>query len=218
MQVNSVSFKAQPQVAVVANDNVQVKNSNNVKTNNLQGLDKDVVEIKGSKLKSAKGDFADKKFAILCNEGWNSRTLNGKVGETEFVIHHDGNFFKSDKLTGLVNDKKIDLAYKQGFSHNTLSGKIGDENVNLKYSQNLSGVKISGDFKGKPISFQINNKMNGFSVKGEDINLRLKGKWFGNDMNMTGEYKADPDLIPIMLEFAYILNDDMSELALLMMV
>ena len=40
---------------------------------------------------------------------------------------------------------------------------------------------------------------------------------FGNDVKVSGTYKNDPDLIPILMDVIYSLNDDETALAMAVM-
>jgi len=163
----------------------------------------------GKESKKAVGEFAGKNFEVECSEGLTNRSLSGAVDNLNFNIKHNGKFFKSDTLTGNIGDKELNLKVKDGFAKNTITGTLGDEPIDLKVSDSWSGYRIKGQFKNRDIDIKLHSKMVGYSLESDNMSLRIKSKTlFGNDVKVNGTYNDDPDLIPILMDIVYSLNNE----------
>ena len=176
-------------------------------------------ESKSSKeVKKAVGQFADKNFEVGCKQGLSNRSLSGKVDDLNFNIKHNGKVFKADEITGNIGDKKLDIKMSDSFAKRNLKGTLGDEPIDLTVSRTFSGYSIKGQFKDKKLDIDIENKWNGFAIKSDKMDLRVKNKsMFGNDVKVKGTYNEDKDLIPLLMDMAYALNDEELELLMLVM-
>lgn len=172
----------------------------------------------GKSDKKASGTFANKSFEIECKEGFKGRSISGKVDDLDFNIKHNGKFFKADTMTGNIGDKELNLEVKEDFfSASTIKGTLGDDVIDLEVSGGLSGCRIKGEFKGKKIDIYLNSKIAGYSLESDNMSLEIKGKsLFGNDLKVNGTYNEDPDLIPILMDTVYSLNNE--QLAMAMMI
>lgn len=204
--INSYSF-SQP-IVVNKSNNIQVPYVSNA-------ISSDKVEFCG-KAKGSEGTFADKKFSVECSEGLTNRKISGTVDDMNFNIKHSGKFFKNDTLTGNIGDKALNLEVKEGLFKSTISGKLGEQPVDLKITDTLSGYRIKGNFKDKNVDIKLNSKFFGYGLESENMSLSIKGKsLFGNDVNVKGRYNEDPELIPILMDIMYCLEQE--ELAVAMM-
>lgn len=171
-----------------------------------------------SKVKKAAGQFADKNFEVECKQGLSNRSLSGKVDDLNFNIKHNGKVFKADEITGNIGDKPLNIKMSDSFSKRNLKGTLGDEPIDLKVSRTFSGYNIKGQFKDKKLDIDLESKWNGFAIKSDKMNLRVKNKsMFGNDVKVKGTYNEDKDLIPLLMDMAYALNDEELELLMLVM-
>lgn len=178
-------------------------------------ISNDVVEFTGKPDNKASGTFADKKFTIECSDGLTKRHLSGAIDNIDFNIKHNGKFLSADTLTGNIGDKELNLKVKEGLFTKNIRGDIGGSPVDLKVSDTWSGYKIKGNFKGKEVDIKLNSKFVGYSLESDNMSLRIKNKTlFGNDVNVNGTYKEDPDLIPILMDMVYCLNDEQIMMAL----
>lgn len=178
----------------------------------------DTVEISKKNVKKGSGSFADKKFEIEAGEGFNHRDLSGEVDGVAFDIRHQGKFLKADTITGYVGDKDLNLKVKEKLFGANIEGSIGDMPVDLKISDTWTGKRLKGQFKNKDIDIKLNSKFIGYGIESDNISLRVKNKnFFGNDVNVKGTYNEDPDLIPILMDMVYRLQDEeLMEVALIM--
>lgn len=185
------------------------------KTNQIPA---DSVEISKKNVKKGSGSFADKKFEIEASEGLTHRDLAGEVDGAAFDIRHQGKFLKADTITGYVGDKDLNLKVKEKLFGANIEGTIGDMPVNLKISDTWAGKRIKGQFKDKEIDIKLNSKFVGYGLESDKMNLRIKNKnFFGNDVNVKGTYNEDPDLIPILIDTVYSLQQEELMAAMLVM-
>ena len=163
----------------------------------------------GQGSKKAVGEFANKSFEVECSESLTNRRMSGSIDDLNFNIKHNGKVFKSDTLTGNIGNKDLNLTVKEGFFHKTMSGHLGKEPIELKISDSWSGYRIKGIFKNKDIDIKLNSKFVGYSLESDNMSLRIKNKTlFGNDVKVNGTYNDDPDLIPILMDTVYCLNNE----------
>lgn len=178
----------------------------------------DSVEISKKNVKRGSGCFADKKFEIEASEGFNHRDLAGEVDGVSFDIRHQGKFLKADIISGYVGDKELNLKVKEKMFGADIEGTIGDKPVDLRVSDTWAGKRIKGQFKDKNIDIKLNSKFVGYSIESDKINLRVKNKnFFGNDVNLKGTYNEDPDLIPILMDTVYRLQEEELMAAMLLL-
>lgn len=183
-----------------------------------QSLPADTVELSKKNVKKGGGTFADKKFTIEASGGLTHRDLTGTIDGVEFDIRHQGKFLKADTITGFVGDKELNLKAKAGLTASVVEGTIGDKPVNLKISDTWSGKRIKGTFKDKNIDIRLNSKFIGYALEGNNIDLRIKNKnIFGDDVNVKGTYNEDPDLIPILMDTVYGLQEEELVAAMVLM-
>jgi len=163
----------------------------------------------GKESKKAVGEFAGKNFEVECNEGLTNRSLSGAVDNLNFNIKHNGKFLKSDTLTGNIGDKELNLKVKEDFNKNAITGTLGNEPIDLKVSDSWSGYRIKGQFKNRDIDIKLHSKMIGYSLESDNMSLRIKSKTlFGDNVKDNGAYNDDPDLIPILMDIVYSLNNE----------
>lgn len=174
-----------------------------------QSIPADSVELSKKNIKKGVGTFADKKFTIKASEGFMSRNLAGEIDGVKFNIRHQGKFLKADTITGFVGDKALKLETKDNLTGSVVSGTIGGKPVNLKISDTFAGKRIKGTFKDNDIDIKLNSKFVGYELKGNNIDLRIKNKTlFGNDVNVKGIFNEDTDLIPILMDTVYCLQEE----------
>ena len=174
-----------------------------------QSLPADTVELSKKNVKKGGGTFADKKFTIEASGGLTHRDLAGEIDGVEFDIRHQGKFLKADTITGFVGDKELNLKSKAKLTGSVIEGTIGDKTVNLKVTDTWAGKRIKGTFKDKDIDIKLNSKFIGYALEGDNVDLRIKNKnLFGNDVNVKGTYNEDPDLIPILMDTVYGLQEE----------
>ena len=172
----------------------------------------------GNAVKKASGQFADKNFEVECKQGLSNRSLSGKVDDLNFNIKHNGKVFKADVITGNIGNKELNVKLSDSFAKRNIKGTLGDEPIDLKVSRTFSGYNIKGQFKDKKLDIDLESKWNGFAIKSENMDLRVKGKsMFGNDVKVKGTYNEDKDLIPILMDMVYALDDEQLELLMLVM-
>jgi hypothetical protein len=166
--------------------------------------------------RKAAGKFADKNFDVECSNGLISRSVSGTIDDLDFKIKHSGKFFKADTLTGSIGNKDLNLTVKEGFAKKTIKGSLGDEPIDLKVTETFTGYRIKGKFKNKDINIKLDSKLNGYSLKSDNMSLSIKDKsLFSSDVRVKGTYNEDTELIPILLDTMYSLNDE--EMATLML-
>ena len=180
------------------------------------------VEQKESKsnkeVKVASGHFADKNFEVECKQGLSNRSLSGKVDDLNFNIKHNGKVFKADEITGNIGDKPLNIKMSDSVAKLNLKGTLGNEPIDLKVSRTFSGYNLKGQFKDKKLDIDLERKWNSFAIKSDKMDLRVKNKsMFGNDVKVKGTYNEDKDLIPLLMDMAYSLNDEELELLTLVM-
>lgn len=214
MQISRINSYTSP---IIANKNapkiVRIDN-NKIKADTVQfsgNIDKD------EDIKKSEGTFANQKFNVSCSSGFTHRTLSGTVGDTNFSICNNGKFLKSNTLTGNVNGKDINLTIKESIFSRKIVGDIGGEPVDLKASESWGGYNIKGKFKDKDINVKLDSKFIGYKLSSDNMSLRIKNKnLFGTDVKVEGTYNEDPDLIPLLLDAVYTLQDEEMIMALAM--
>ncbi len=148
----------------------------------------------------------------------NTKTISGNIEGQPFKLTHKGKFIKSDTLTGNIGTKPVNLKYNEGLSGIALKGIIGKAPVDIEIKDGWSGYTITGNFKGRKINIKYNNKLIGGSTfTSENMNLTMKKKsLLSKDVNISGKFNGDSDLIPVLMELNYVLeNRDFEKLALL---
>lgn len=200
---------------IIANKNatkIARIDNNKIKADTVQfsgNIDKD------EDIKKSEGTFANQKFNVSCSSGLTHRTLSGTVGDMNFKIRHNGKLLKNDTLTGNINDKDLNLKIKEGFFSRKVVGDIGGEPVNLKASESWGGYNIKGKFKDKDINVKLDSKFVGYKLSSDNMSLRIKNKkLFGNDIKVEGTYNEDPELIPLLLDAVYNLQEEEMIMAL----
>lgn len=214
MQISRINSYTTP---IIANKNatkiVRIDN-NKIKADTVQfsgNIDKD------EDIKKSEGTFANQKFNVSCSSGFTHRTLSGTVGDTNFSICNNGKFLKSNTLTGNVNGKDINLTIKESIFSRKIVGDIGGEPVDIKASESWGGYNIKGKFKDKDINVKLDSKFVGYKLSSDNMSLRIKNKkLFGNDIKVEGTYNEDPELIPLLLDAVYTLQDEEMIMALAM--
>lgn len=214
MQISRINSYSTP---IIANKNTtkfaRIDN-NKIKADTVQfsgNIDKD------EDIKKSEGTFANQKFNVSCSSGFTHRTLSGTVGDTNFSICNNGKFLKSNTLTGNVNGKDINLTIKESIFSRKIVGDIGGEPVDLKASESWGGYNIKGKFKDKDINVKLDSKFVGYKLSSDNMSLRIKNKkLFGNDIKVEGTYNEDPELIPLLLDAVYTLQDEEMIMALAM--
>lgn len=214
MQISRINSYTTP---IIANKNAtkfaRIDN-NQIKADTVQfsgNIDKD------EDIKKSEGTFANQKFNVSCSSGFTHRTLSGTVGDTNFSICNNGKFLKSNTLTGNVNGKDINLTIKESIFSRKIVGDIGGEPVDLKASESWGGYNIKGKFKDKDINVKLDSKFIGYKLSSDNMSLRIKNKnLFGTDVKVEGTYNEDPDLIPLLLDAVYTLQDEEMIMALAM--
>lgn len=214
MQISRINSYTSP---IIANKNatkiVRIDN-NKIKADTVQfsgNIDKD------EDIKKSEGTFANQKFNVSCSSGFTHRTLSGTVGDTNFSICNNGKFLKSNTLTGNVNGKDINLTIKESIFSRKIVGDIGGEPVDLKASESWGGYNIKGKFKDKDINVKLDSKFIGYKLSSDNMSLRIKNKnLFSTDVKVEGTYNEDPDLIPLLLDAVYTLQDEEMIMALAM--
>ena len=187
-------------------------------TSKPQSFPVDTIELSKKNVKKGAGIFADKKFTIEASEGLTHRDLTGTIDGVEFDIRHQGKFLKADTITGFVGDKELNLKSKAKLTGSVIEGTIGDKTVNLKVTDTWAGKRIKGTFKDKDIDIKLNSKFIGYALEGDNVDLRIKNKnLFGNDVNVKGTYNEDPDLIPILMDTVYGLQEEELVAAMVLM-
>lgn len=214
MQISRINSYTTP---IIANKNatkIARIDNNQIKTDTVQfsgNIDKD------EDIKKSEGTFANQKFNVSCSSGLTHRTLSGTVGDTNFSICNNGKFLKSNTLTGNVNGKDINLTIKESIFSRKIVGDIGGEPVDLKASESWGGYNIKGKFKDKDINVKLDSKFIGYKLSSDNMSLRIKNKnLFGTDVKVEGTYNEDPDLIPLLLDAVYTLQDEEMIMALAM--
>lgn len=214
MQISRINPYPTP---IIANKNatkIARIDNNQIKADTVQfsgNIDKD------EDIKKSEGTFANQKFNVSCSSGFTHRTLSGTVGDTNFSICNNGKFLKSNTLTGNVNGKDINLTIKESIFSRKIVGDIGGEPVDLKASESWGGYNIKGKFKDKDINVKLDSKFVGYKLSSDNMSLRIKNKkLFGNDIKVEGTYNEDPELIPLLLDAVYTLQDEEMIMALAM--
>lgn len=212
MQISRINSYTTP---IIANKNatkIARIDNNQIKTDTVQfsgNIDKD------EDIKKSEGTFANQKFNVSCSSGLTHRTLSGTVGDMNFKIRHNGKLLKNDTLTGNINDKDLNLKIKEGFFSRKVVGDIGGEPVDLKASESWGGYNIKGKFKDKDINVKLDSKFVGYKLSSDNMSLRIKNKkLFGNDIKVEGTYNEDPELIPLLLDAVYNLQEEEMIMAL----
>lgn len=214
MQISRINSYTTP---IIANKNatkIARIDNNQIKADTVQfsgNIDKD------EDIKKSEGTFANQKFNVSCSTTLTKRTLKGAVGDTNFSICNNGKFLKSNTLTGNVNGKDINLTIKESIFSRKIVGDIGGEPVDLKASESWGGYNIKGKFKDKDINVKLDSKFIGYKLSSDNMSLRIKNKnLFGTDVKVEGTYNEDPDLIPLLLDAVYTLQDEEMIMALAM--
>lgn len=214
MQISRINSYSTPIIANKNTTKIARIDNNQIKTDTVQfsgNIDKD------EDIKKSEGTFANQKFNVSCSSGLTHRTLSGTVGDMNFKIRHNGKLLKNDTLTGNINDKDLNLKIKEGFFSRKVVGDIGGEPVNLKVSESWGGYNIKGKFKDKDINVKLDSKFVGYKLSSDNMSLRIKNKkLFGNDIKVEGTYNEDPELIPLLLDAVYNLQEEEMIMALAM--
>ena len=167
-------------------------------------------------IKTASGQFADKNFEVECKQGLSNRYISGKVDDLNFNIRHNGKAFKADVITGNIGDKELNVKLSDSFAKRNIKGTLGGEPIDLKISRTFNGYNIKGQFKDKKIDIDIDGGRRGFEISSDNMNLQVKNKsLFGNNVKVNGTYNEDNDLIPLLMDMVYALNDERLELLML---
>lgn len=186
--------------------------------NKLRKITNDTVSFSAKDSdQTATGLFTDKKYTINSSLGLTKRKISGKIGEDlDFNISHNGKFFKADTLTGNINEKPLNLKVSSNMFSKAITGTIGKDTVDLKVKDTWSGYSIKGKFKENDVDIKLNSKFIGYSLESDKMSLRIKDKsLFGNDVNIQGSYKDDPDMIPILMDLVYCLRNE-EEMAMML--
>lgn len=214
MQISRINSYSTPIIANKNTTKIARIDNNQIKTDTVQfsgNIDKD------EDIKKSEGTFANQKFNVSCSTTLTKRTLKGAVGDTNFSICNNGKFLKSNTLTGNVNGKDINLTIKESIFSRKIVGDIGGEPVDLKASESWGGYNIKGKFKDKDINVKLDSKFIGYKLSSDNMSLRIKNKnLFGTDVKVEGTYNEDPDLIPLLLDAVYTLQDEEMIMALAM--
>lgn len=214
MQISRINSYSTPIIANKNTTKIARIDNNQIKADTVQfsgNIDKD------EDIKKSEGTFANQKFNVSCSSGFTHRTLSGTVGDTNFSICNNGKFLKSNTLTGNVNGKDINLTIKESIFSRKIVGDIGGEPVDLKASESWGGYNIKGKFKDKDINVKLDSKFIGYKLSSDNMSLRIKNKnLFGTDVKVEGTYNEDPDLIPLLLDAVYTLQDEEMIMALAM--
>lgn len=214
MQISRINSYSTP---IIAN-----KNTTKIARIDNNKIKADTVQFSGSnakteKIENTEGSFANQKFNVSCSTTLTKRTLKGAVGDTNFSICNNGKFLKSNTLTGNVNGKDINLTIKESIFSRKIVGDIGGEPVNLKVSESWGGYNIKGNFKNKNINVELDSKFIGYKLSSDNMSLRIKNKnLFGTDVKVEGTYNEDPDLIPLLLDSVYTLQNEEAAMLLLL--
>ncbi|CDE97560.1 unknown [Clostridium sp. CAG:813] len=114
-----------------------------------------------------------------------------------------------------MNGKDINLTIKESIFSKKIVGDIGGEPVDLKASESWGGYNIKGKFKDKDINVKLDSKFVGYKLSSDNMSLRIKNKkLFGNDIKVEGTYNEDPELIPLLLDAVYNLQEEEMIMAL----
>lgn len=214
MQISRINSYSTPIIANKNTTKIARIDNNQIKADTVQfsgNIDKD------EDIKKSEGTFANQKFNVSCSSGFTHRTLSGTVGDMNFKIRHNGKLLKNDTLTGNINDKDLNLKIKEGFFSRKVVGDIGGEPVDLKASESWGGYNIKGKFKDKDINVKLDSKFVGYKLSSDNMSLRIKNKkLFGNDIKVEGTYNEDPELIPLLLDAVYTLQEEEKIMALVM--
>ena len=214
MQISRINSYTPPIIANKNTTKIARIDNNQIKADTVQfsgNIDKD------EDIKKSEGTFANQKFNVSCSTTLTKRTLKGAVGDTNFSICNNGKFLKSNTLTGNVNGKDINLTIKESIFSRKIVGDIGGEPVDLKASESWGGYNIKGKFKDKDINVKLDSKFVGYKLSSDNMSLRIKNKnLFGTDVKVEGTYNEDPDLIPLLLDAVYTLQDEEMIMALAM--
>ncbi len=114
-----------------------------------------------------------------------------------------------------MNGKDINLTIKESIFSKKIVGDIGGEPVNLKASESWDGYNIKGKFKDKDINVKLDSKFVGYKLSSDNMSLRIKNKkLFGDDIKVEGTYNEDSELIPLLLDAVYNLQEEEMIMAL----
>lgn len=214
MQISRINSYSTPIIANKNTTKIARIDNNKIKTDTVQFSGSNA---KTEKVETTEGSFANQKFNVSCSTTLTKRTLKGTVGDTNFSICNNGKFLKSNTLTGNVNGKDINLTIKESIFSKKIVGDIGGEPVNLKVSESWGGYNIKGNFKNKNINVELDSKFIGYKLSSDKMSLRIKNKnLFGTDVKVEGTYNEDPDLIPLLLDSVYTLQNEEAAMLLLL--
>lgn len=125
------------------------------------------------------------------------------------------NFFKADTMTGNIGSKELNLQVKENLTKRTITKTLGDDPIDLKVTETWSGYRIRGQFKNEEVDIKLHSKLNGYALESDIMSRRIKNKTlFGDDVKVQGSYNDDPDLIPILMDSVYSLNDEEMAMAI----
>ncbi|MGN0192282.1 MAG: hypothetical protein ACI4CY_01985 [Candidatus Gastranaerophilaceae bacterium] len=90
-----------------------------------------------------------------------------------------------------------------GFNY---TGTVGNETADCRITHSPQGFAVLGHFKSKDVNINIIPKNDGYSAESENMTLMFKNKnMLGNNIEITGDYKEDPELVPILANAVYTL-------------
>ena len=160
-------------------------------------------------------DTAKDSFQFFTKDRLVTRDTYGKFNGKNFYITHKNNFLKNDKISGMIDDKKVDITINELPVREHITGTIGNKKLNLTLITTLEGKEISGTYNNKPVKMKLKRGLNTFSLENEKTNLHIhRHQLFLPMASLKGQYSGDEEILPILINEIYcIRNSEFASLA-----
>ena len=146
------------------------------------------------------------KTDVNCTQSETKRTISGESDGKKFELTHFANFSGTDSVTGIIGDKPVKMSFENDGAGFNYTGTVGNETADFRITHSPQGFAVLGHFKSKDVNINIIPKNDGYSAESENMTLMFKNKnMLGNNIEITGNCKEDPDLVPILTNAVYTL-------------
>ena len=135
------------------------------------------------------------------------------------TVQFSGSNAKTEKVEtteGSFANQKFNVSCSTTLTKRTLKGAVGDTNFSIcNNGKFLKSNTLTGNVNGKDINVKLDSKFVGYKLSSDNMSLRIKNKkLFGNDIKVEGTYNEDPELIPLLLDAVYNLQEEEMIMAL----
>ena len=133
-----------------------------------------------------------------------SRDTIGEINDKAFYITHTHSFLNSDKISGVINRKKVEIEINEMPIRTKITGTIGNKKIDLTLLTTWDGKEVSGNYGETKVELKIKRGINSFSIIGDETNLSIgRVQLFSGSGKMEGQFKEEDELFPILINEIY---------------